>query len=148
MRYLAAGILLIASSAGVMLAARFVLPATGFGVSSILVYVAGGLGLAFSFRFLKRGLRSLQPSAQEILRKDGRPPILYLRSFIDDPTSQKMTRVKLGVAQFVPDPAPRTPWLHYSIALGPLSRSDGHGSLSQKQAPIGSMSAIPSGRPR
>ena len=41
--YLAAGVTLIATSAGPMLGGRFVLPATGLGVSSILVYAAGGL---------------------------------------------------------------------------------------------------------
>ncbi len=118
--YLAAGVTLIATSAGLMLGGRYVLPATGIGVSSLLVYAAGGLGFACSFLLLKRGLRALQPPGDEVLRKDDRPPILYLRSFIDDSASQQMTRVKLGVMQFVPDPRAEDALAALLNCLGPF----------------------------
>lgn len=54
------------------------------------------LGLVFSLtiytlatRFLLRGRRLMASSAEDVLARDHRPPVIYLRSFKDDPTTAR-----------------------------------------------------------
>lgn len=117
--YLVAGVLLVASSAGTMVLARFILR-DELGVASIALFLVGGAGLWASFALFRRGLRSLQRDAKDALREDDRAPILYLRSFIDDDARQDITRVKIGVQQFVPDPRAEDALAPLLNCLGPF----------------------------
>ena len=64
-----------------LIAGQFLLPELPFGLGVILAVAIGAL----SFVALFRAKQYFQVSADSLLGKDKRPPILFLRSFSDDP---------------------------------------------------------------
>ena len=76
----ALGLLFLLVATG-LIAGQFLLPELPFG----LAMLAGLIGGAVVFIALFRAKQYLQVSADSLLGKDKRPPILFLRSFSDDP---------------------------------------------------------------
>lgn len=65
--------------------------------SSWAFIVSATMLIAFAWPFLRAGIHAIEGlfarSATVKLRKDGRSPVLYLRSFQDDPVTKKPTRI-------------------------------------------------------
>lgn len=66
------------------------------GAGSLLVFLFG-LPLWFlAMRGYKRVQQVLAPRADEVLASDSRPPVLYLRSFDEDPVTERWPRMNLN----------------------------------------------------
>lgn len=70
--------------------------ATGFGLSILAVAAVGVATAVFlklvGFYLYDRARRSLAANAADVLEKDNRPPVLYLRSFDDDAREASLKR--------------------------------------------------------
>ncbi len=75
---------------------------------------------ALSVWFFRRGLRATQPSAEDVLQEDERPPVLYLRSFEHDSQTRAVSDHKLGMPDFLPDPRAEDTIAPLLNTLGPM----------------------------
>ncbi len=85
------------------------------------LYVIGLMGFPAAFWLLRRAMRMSAPNAEEILKSDPRPPVLYLRSFSDDDLTTPLPEVvrRQSFMLLVPDPRLEDS-LAVLNALGPL----------------------------
>ncbi|MEE1753968.1 hypothetical protein [Streptomyces sp. SP18CS02] len=57
----------------------------------VTVLIGGGIVCGTGGLLYSRGQRHLQPTAEEVTARDTRPPVLYLRSFLDDSVTRRST---------------------------------------------------------
>ena len=109
------GLLFLALAAAV-LAGQFLLPPLNFGLSTLAALVVG----AAVFFALFRAKQYLQVSADSLLGKDERPPILFLRSFSDDPKINAAAGITHeGLAQLI-DFSVETRLANHFMRFGPF----------------------------
>lgn len=99
-----------------ILAAQFLLPEPGFLAGALLAIIVA----AAVFIALFRAKQYLQVSADSLLGKDKRPPILFLRSFSDDPKVNAAAGITHeGLAQLI-DFSVETRLANHFMRFGPF----------------------------
>jgi hypothetical protein len=64
----------------------------------------GGISLFAGVTLVSLGMRCLQPTAEQLLSSDPRPPVIFLRSFSDDALTVQRKGSRLSAFDWVPNP--------------------------------------------
>lgn len=92
----------------------------GFEGSGFVLFALGVIGVGCSFYLILFGLRYLQPTAQELLTTDQRPPVVFLRSFLDDQLTVKSIGPRPTLLALIPRPTSESALSRMLGGFGPL----------------------------
>jgi hypothetical protein len=94
--------------------------------------IAAAVGIYVGGKLVTYGLRVLQPTAEQLLARDPRLPVVLLRSFKDDDLTVPRKRYRKSALEWIPDPTVESGLARLLDSIGPVIAIGRPGEALQK----------------